>query len=270
MTNHLILFDFDETYFKHNSSKHDIIDMREMENLLSKISASQDVIIAILTGSSFNDVLKKMNSIGMLYKPNYIFSDLSSKMHVWTGLKYEEIDEYRENSQQKSFTKKDIDKILIKISNKYNVNFVPQRRFNEVETFYNFYFYSLGNLEKDRRILLNLIEYAHSLNYKASYNLCNPLAGDPPNAYDINFIPQKAGKLYATRFLMNKYSLPKNSVLGFGDSGNDEEFLSYLKHRFVMANSSDEELKSKFNITKQPYYKGISIHVTEFMEGKYD
>ena len=47
---------------------------------------------------------------------------------------------------------------------------------------------------------------------------------------------------------MNKYGVPKELIIGFGDSGNDEAFLSYLDHAMIMSNSQDEEMKSKFKI----------------------
>ncbi|NEF81033.1 HAD-IIB family hydrolase, partial [Staphylococcus aureus] len=107
-------------------------------------------------------------------------------------------------------------------------------------------------------------------NYTARFSRSNPLAGDPENAYDIDFTPSNAGKLYATQFLMKKYNIPVKSILGFGDSGNDEAYLSYLEHAYLMSNSRDEPLKQKFRLTKYPYYQGITLHVKEFVEGKYD
>ncbi|HDK4444790.1 TPA: hydrolase, partial [Staphylococcus aureus] len=47
-------------------------------------------------------------------------------------------------------------------------------------------------------------------------------------------------------------------------------YLSYLEHAYLMSNSRDEPLKQKFRLTKYPYYQGITLHVKEFVEGKYD
>ncbi|SPZ97672.1 hydrolase [Staphylococcus aureus] len=150
------------------------------------------------------------------------------------------------------------------------VEFIPQRAFEGNETHYNFYFHSTGNHNNDRRILEVLVRYANDQNYTARFSRSNPLAGDPENAYDIDFTPSNAGKLYATQFLMKKYNIPVKSILGFGDSGNDEAYLSYLEHAYLMSNSRDEALKQKFRLTKYPYYQGITLHVKEFVEGKYD
>ena len=223
MTNRLILFDFDETYYKHRTNQADIPYLKEMESLLQNITAKNNVITAILTGSTIESVLQKMSKVNMSYKPQHV-------------------------------------------SSKHKVEFIPQRIFRENETLYNFYLYSSGDTHLDKTILEDLSQYSKTRDYTMTFNRCNPLAGDPENAYDINFTPKNAGKLYATKFLMNKYGVPKELIIGFGDSGNDEAFLSYLDHAMIMSNSQDEEMKSKFKNTKYPYYKGIYTHVREFIE----
>ncbi|RIM17521.1 HAD-IIB family hydrolase [Staphylococcus chromogenes] len=270
MTRNLILFDFDETYYKHNTNQTDIYYLKEMEELLQKISANNNAITAILTGSTIENVLEKMLKAGMSYKPKHIFSDLSSKMYTWNNYEYIESDEYKKEVLTETFLLEDILDILNYISFKHKVEFIQQRDFREKETLYNFYFYSSGDTNLDKAILKDLIQYTETRNYTARFNRCNPLAGDPENAYDIDFTPKNAGKLYATKFLMRKYSIPRKSIVGFGDSGNDEEFLQYLDHAFIMSNSKDEEMKSKFKNTKYPYYKGIFTHVREFIGDKND
>ena len=266
MKKRLILCDFDETYFKHNTQPDDFSALREMETVLSDASLYQNAVVAILTGSTLESIMTKMQSIDMQFKPKHIFSDLSTKMYTWQNNGYIASDEYQQNVLSERFLLTDILTILHKVSTKYQVDFIPQKAFGENDTHYNFYFHSLKDVNKDRIILRDLVEYAQSKGYTVKYNRCNPLAGDPENAYDIDFIPKNSGKLYATQFLMDSYNISKKDVIGFGDSGNDEEFLSYLKHAFVMSNSSDTHMKQKFSKTKFPYYKGISTHVHEFLE----
>ena len=79
MTKRLILFDFDETYYKHHTHQADMPYLREMEGLLQNITTKNNVITAILTGSTIESVLQKMSKVNMSYKPQHIFSDLSSK-----------------------------------------------------------------------------------------------------------------------------------------------------------------------------------------------
>lgn len=42
---------------------------------------------------------------------------------------------------------------------------------------------------------------------------------------------------------MRKYNILVKLILGFGDSGNDEVYLSYFEYVYLMLNSRDEVLK---------------------------
>ncbi|AJC95470.1 hydrolase [Staphylococcus hyicus] len=264
MTRKLLLFDFDETYYKHQPTSSDIEDMKDLEQLLTQLS-KEGVIVAILTGSALASVLSKMAQTGMTFKPHYIATDLSSKLYTWNGKGYEINETYQNHVLSSTFELSEIQQFITAISHKYQVSFDPQKLFHLRDTHYNYYFYSQGNEAEDVRILEDLIQLAQSKRYVVRYNRCNPRAGDPENAYDVDFLPQYAGKKYAAKFLMSLYDIPKSQVLGFGDSGNDREFLRFLHNRFVMCNSTDPSMISQFEVTKHAYYKGLMYHIKDFI-----
>lgn len=264
MTQHLLLFDFDETYYKHHTTSEDIDDLKQMEDTLSNIEMSNNATTAILTGSSITSVLNKMNSINMEYKPKHVFSDLSSKMFTFQRGEYVESEKYKEMVLATPFKKEDILEIVSTIATKYQCDVKPQREFAHDATLYDFYYFSQGDNAIDLKILNDMTKYAKSKNYTMKFNKCNPLAGDPEDAYDVNFIPNNAGKLFATKFLMEVYDIPLENIIGFGDSGNDYEFLAFLKHSFVMRNSTDEMMRNEFTMSKYPYYKGIHYHISKY------
>ncbi len=45
-----------------------------------------------------------------------------------------------------------------------------------------------------------LVRYANDQNYTARFSRSNPLAGDPENAYDIDFTPSNAGNYMLLNF----------------------------------------------------------------------
>lgn len=264
MIRKLLLFDFDETYYKHQPTSSDIEDMKELEQLLTQLS-KEKVIVAILTGSSLASVLSKMAQTGMTFKPHYIATDLSSKLYTWNGKGYEINETYQNHVLSSTFELSEIQQLISTISQKYHVSFQPQKKFQPHDTHYNYYFYSQGNEAEDVRILEDLIRLAQSKRYVVRYNRCNPRAGDPEDAYDVDFLPQYAGKKYAAQFLMSLYDIHVAQVLGFGDSGNDREFLRFLHNRFVMCNSTDPSMISEFEVTKHAYYKGLIYHIKDFI-----
>lgn len=103
MSKRLLLFDFDETYFKHNTNEEDLSHLREMEKLLEKLTNNNEVMTAVLTGSTFQSVMDKMDQVNMTFKPLHIFSDLSSKMFTWNNGEYVESETYKKKVLSEPF-----------------------------------------------------------------------------------------------------------------------------------------------------------------------
>ena len=82
MTNRLILFDFDETYYKHRTNQADIPYLKEMESLLQNITAKNNVITAILTGSTIESVLQKMSKVNM----SYLFFNVGKNVNNFSSI----------------------------------------------------------------------------------------------------------------------------------------------------------------------------------------
>lgn len=109
MSKRLLLFDFDETYFKHNTNEEDLSHLREMEKLLEKLTNNNEVITVVLTGSTFQSVMDKMDQVNMTFKPLHIFSDLSSKMFTWNNGEYVESETYKKKVLSEPFLFEDIE-----------------------------------------------------------------------------------------------------------------------------------------------------------------
>lgn len=109
MSKRLLLFDFDETYFKHNTNEEDLSHLREMEKLLEKLTNNNEVMTAVLTGSTFQSVMDKMDQVNMTFKPLHIFSDLSSKMFTWNNGEYVESETYKKKVLSEPFLFEDIE-----------------------------------------------------------------------------------------------------------------------------------------------------------------
>ena len=75
--------------------KKDLSHLREMEKLLEKLTNNNEVITVVLTGSTFQSVMDKMDQVNMTFKPLHIFSDLSSKMFTWNNGEYVESETYK-------------------------------------------------------------------------------------------------------------------------------------------------------------------------------
>ena len=87
------------------------------------------------------------------------------------------------------FLLEDILDILKHVSSKHKVEFIPQRIFEKMK--HCIIFISILRVTHlDKTILEDLSQYSKTRDYTMTFNRCNPLAGDPENAYDINFTPK--------------------------------------------------------------------------------
>ncbi|MWK45129.1 HAD hydrolase family protein, partial [Escherichia coli] len=97
-------------------------------------------------------------------------------------------------------------------------------------------------------------EYGVSVNI----NRCNPLAGDPEDSYDVDFIPIGTGKNEIVTFMLEKYNLNTERAIAFGDSGNDVRMLQTVGNGYLLKNGTQEAKNWDNLITDREYAKGIT------------
>ncbi|WP_458860211.1 HAD family hydrolase, partial [Staphylococcus epidermidis] len=114
--------------------------------------------------------------------------------------------------------------ILKHLSSKHKLHFIPQTIFPQNQTFYNFYLYSSPHTHLHKTILQHLTQYSNTTHYTITFNPSNPLPPHPQNPYHINFTPNNPPKLYPTKFLINKYPLPKQLIIPFRHTPNHQAF----------------------------------------------
>ena len=105
---------------------------------------------------------------------------------------------------------------------------------------------------------------AEAFSIKVGINRCNPLAGDPADYYDVDFIPCFGGKRDVVRFILDKTGLSPDHALAFGDSGNDLAMLRSVSYGYLVANATQEAKTKHPQITKDAYADGILSVVHEF------
>jgi kanosamine-6-phosphate phosphatase len=92
----------------------------------------------------------------------------------------------------------------------------------------SYYYFSVSN--KSLAKVKNLIRTkAHQMHLGTNISACNPLNGDPPNSYDVDFIPINSGKSNVVKRLLQKYDICRENSYAFGDSENDIKMLKTVK-----------------------------------------
>ncbi|PAF15530.1 hypothetical protein CHH51_18450 [Terribacillus saccharophilus] len=140
----------------------------------------------------------------------------------------------------------------------YNIKLVEQTQFKQRKYKWNYYYFIVS--EAKTNYDLNIIRHlAKNNGIGLNINHCNPKAGDPDNAFDIDFIPLGTGKSEIVKFMSDFYKVPIEKTVAFGDSGNDIEMLKAVHHGYLLANGTHEAKRLHSKITTFPYAGIIDI-----------
>ncbi|CAM4191411.1 HAD-IIB family hydrolase [Paenibacillus tarimensis] len=267
VTEYLIFFDFDETYYPHECLPDQLNKAYELEHYLQQLARDHHVKIAWVTGSSVQQIQAKMKIAGMTQLPHYIASNLGTEM--WEARpdgQLVTIPSWAKIIRESGFSRRDVEDLISELKLTYNIILHEQTQFGQSGYKMNYYYYPVlaARTQYDLSIIRHL---AANQGIGININSCNPKAGDPENAYDVDFIPAGTGKKAAVQFLVDYNQVPQSKTLAFGDSGNDIEMLRTVAHGYLLQNATAEAKSCYHNIATYPYAEGI-LHVCRNFFGK--
>jgi kanosamine-6-phosphate phosphatase len=261
-TDFLLFSDFDETYFPHECNGEQLLMLQELENYLESLSQDHHVKIGWVTGSSLQQLQQKMQQAKLRYFPHFVSSNLGTE--IW------EIDpdggcrsilQWDQRLSCSGFSQRLIEEILIELKNVYGITLHPQTQFRQQTYKMNYYYYITSDAIVDYHLsIIKQLAFIHGV--ALNINRCNSKAGDPDNAYDVDFIPLGTGKQAVVEFMRDYYQVPFQRTLAFGDSGNDICMLKSVKYGYLLNNATPEAKSLHDLITQTEYGRGI-IEVCE-------
>lgn len=260
VTEYLILFDFDETYYPHECLPEQLNMVYELEQYLQQLARNHQVKIAWVTGSSVQQIQAKMKIAGMTQLPHFIASNLGTEMwEVEPDGQLVTVPSWAKIIRASGFSRRDVEDLISKLKSTFNIVLHEQTQFGQSGYKMNYYYYpvSAARTQYDISIIRHL---AANHGIGININICNPKAGDPEHAYDVDFIPAGTGKKAAVQFLMDYSQVLLSNTLAFGDSGNDIEMLRMVAHGYLLQNATAEAKSCHNNVAPYPYAEGI-LHV---------
>lgn len=261
-TKSLICFDFDETYFPHACGDRQLEDLHGMELYLDRIARQYHVKIAWVTGSDCTALADKMERAHLTYMPHYIAANLGTELYQTTADgELMEIHDWRRLLPVQEEFNQLVDRLIQKLSLD-GTALQPQTSHGQSAYKKNFYYFPDGDDVTD--VMHRLRKEAAAAKIGLNVNACNPQAGDPDGAYDVDFIPLKTGKRAAVQFLANHCKVEPAQIYAFGDSGNDLEMLQYAGHGFLVANATVEAKQKHSQMCEAPYAAGIQSTLQHF------
>lgn len=254
---YLIFFDFDETYYPHACTEEQLNSLCELEEYLNKLSIEQFVKIGWITGSDLYQIVHKMERANMVYSPHFIASNLGTEVYeVRENGQLIANKEWESRLQKSNFSNDKITELVRELYNQYRIKLVEQTQLGQKRYKFNYYYFISSQTQTQYD--LNIIRHLAKINgIGLNINRCNPNAGDPESAFDVDIIPLYTGKKEVVKFMMNHYKVPLTNTIAFGDSGNDVDMLKTVQHGYLLANATVEARSLHNKVTLSDYSKGI-------------
>ncbi|PAF17223.1 hypothetical protein CHH69_03930 [Terribacillus saccharophilus] len=261
-TKALICFDFDETYFPHACEKGQLEDLHAMELYLDQIARQYHVKIAWVTGSDCNALAAKMERAQLTYMPHFIAANLGTELYQLTaGGELKEIYDWKQHLP----VQEEFNQLVEDLIHMLSLDGIAlQRQTMHGQSSYKKNYYYFPNEDDLAEVMYRIRQVAAAAKVGLNVNACNPLAGDPDGAYDVDFIPLRTGKRAAVQFLANHCMVEPSQIYAFGDSGNDLEMLRYAGNGFLVANATEEAKQKHSQVCGTPYAAGIRATLQHF------
>jgi kanosamine-6-phosphate phosphatase len=117
-----------------------------------------------------------------------------------------------------------------------------------------YYYNDNASREKDFERIARI---AREHDLRVLFAKCSPAAGDPPGAYDVEFVPLCCGKDKAVEFLQSRFGLKRESLYGFGDGFNDFPMFDAVGNGFLVKNALPAVVEKRASLLARPYCFGI-------------
>ncbi|WP_062050361.1 HAD-IIB family hydrolase [Bacillus sp. JCM 19034] len=254
--NYLIFFDFDETYFPHACTNELLRNLTELEEYLYYLVNEHFVKVGWITGSDLHQIAHKVERANISYSPHFIGSNLGTELYHVNNNDLILNKEWENRLKKANFSTETVKDVVSELYNVYNIKLVEQTQLGQKGYKWNYYYFesSLTKSQYDMRIIRHI---AKSNSLGININRCNPKAGDPIDAYDVDFVPLNTGKKEIVKFMTRYYQVPLTNTIAFGDSGNDIEMLKTVEHGYLLGNATSEAKSLHKNVTTAQYSLGI-------------
>ena len=250
----IIFFDFDETIRPFAIEDRNRTAIKELEVMLQKISSEFNAIFGWISGSNFSSLIEKSNDYISLY-PHFIGSSLGSELVFSKNDSYNASIEWDHHIKQSGF-RLELVNDFVRRAGMEGFNLTPQDETYQGRHKRSYYFYEAPSVA-NHLTTSGLVNCNTENNLSVFVTRCNPAAGDPEGAYDVDLLPSCASKGKQCKFITKLFSADQSNTIAFGDSANDSEMLNFVAHPYVVANGDLTSITASFKVTNGDYCDGI-------------
>lgn len=229
--------DLDETYMAHVQTPERLQEIRKTEAFLEEAAHKHKLVLCWVTGSVLEMVLRKIAHYHLKRLPQLLATSLGTELYCYDPHtdSYQQVHAWRSRSGYARFCKQKIESIIKTIYDEFGYDLT--RDFKEQQSEWKISFFFPENVPQKEQIIERIQHLAVHLGIAVFITPCNPMAGDPDNHLDIDFVPKGCGKEAVVDFVRTQFDIPVGRTFAFGDSGNDLAMLKSVGHGFVVNNA---------------------------------
>ena len=250
-TSHCLISDFDGTLYIPSEKHHFSVQFQEIKKLLSTNDHCEDETIIICTGRTLENVLQTLREHSGIDIPKCFITSVGTE--IW----------YFDHQTKTYLLDEDYRSLITyKWDREYLQHFIHD------------HFHALRLQDKANQKPSKLCYYIDDLEYWNNHQkddivfrlaLQNLQTNMIQSGHFLDFIPARASKGNAIRYLSNKFNLELSKMIVSGDSMNDFEMLNSICPSIVVSNASDslvDALKDVYNV-----YFAKNIGISGVVEG---
>ena len=258
-----VFSDFDETYLAHNMNESRLQHIRQLETFIRKESYQSGLLFGWVTGSSLESVLEKVALFDLQLIPHFVASALGTELH-WFSKESGHVEDaaWLEQMQKSGFSRSNVE-LLVSHLNQRGIKLEPQTRSYQSSYKRSYYLPYEGESTHLQNVTA-ICSQAKKVRIQVALNRCNPLAGDPEDCYDVDFIPYSSGKSDLVHFVLSNMNLTPDQAFSFGDSGNDIAMLRVVRHGYLVQNATLEARKKHLRVAQGTYADGVLSVLSNF------
>ncbi|MGC0332337.1 kanosamine-6-phosphate phosphatase [Streptomyces sp. SAI-170] len=247
--------DFDETYLAHTPTPARIADRQALEDYLAEAASRHGLLFGWVTGSSLTSVLDKVRAHGLRTLPHFVACSLGTELLVTDGHELRPEPGWQRRLPSPADVTARADTVVRELAAQ-GVALEPQPGRAPDSLVKSFYHYS-RDPDADARALARVAPVAARFGLAAQTNRCNPGAGDPEDAYDVDLLPPGCGKRHIVAYVCALHGVDPADAFAFGDSGNDLEMLAAVGHGLLVGNGTQEARERHPQVSERLYADAV-------------
>lgn len=248
----IVCCDLDETYIPSSCDKKALGGIDSLEFYIKSNAEKKGILIGWVTGTNLESARRKSDGY-ISQSPHFICCSLGTEFYWLKNGSLCPSKTWAERIRRSGYRRENVEKIVNTLKEQ---GIILQSQPEDYQGPYkvSYYYPERTEMIKD---FANIQAMADEYQIRVVFTRCNPAAGDPPDCYDVEFIPICCGKDQAISFLIEETTVQKENIIAFGDSANDFAMFAQVGKGYLVGNADPFAIEHYGESLEHEYCHGI-------------